>query len=112
VLWCARLVHPTGWLGELAATGAHRLTMSAQVATAETEAHCDLDILRAYSASKVSRATDAERIASALDWLKMAGEVATDLRESNGSELSRELLARRLESRLKRATDALKELGK
>jgi len=81
-------------------------------ATSEHGALSDLDVLRTYSASKVSRATDGERVASALDWIKMAAEVATDIRASRPNSAANEILAHRLELRLKRATDALKELSK
>lgn len=61
---------------------------------------------------ELRKPTTEQSIAAALDWIKMLNEVATDLRASCGSELSRETLARRIESRCARATEALAGVDK
>lgn len=68
----------------------------------------DLDVLRSYSASRVSRATDADRIANAQDWLKYAADLAADIRGG----LAPAVAADRLDRYLSRVNAALNEIGK
>lgn len=60
----------------------------------------------------VKQPSDAQRIASALDWVKLLEEAADDLRHAPLTAQAHSLIARRIEARCERARKALEEIGK